>query len=521
MPMSKSPSSSKPTRWTKIGNKLRSMFSMYHRPVPQPAPRLGPTSAPPEELLINVLEPEGAINCIRSRSARLHETRLTTSWRSSSACNRIHHRPVPQPAPRLGPTSAPPEELLIKVLEPEGAINCIRSRSARRRETRLTTRSSSACDRIHHRPVPQPAPRLSPTSATPEEFLINVLEPEGEVNCIRSRSARLRETRLTTSWRSSSACNRIHPVKHGKCFSMDEIPIFEPHCPVPSLGLPVSESLLINFSDLEQLQRLMERGACGATVYKVIHKPSGRLYALKVICSDHEDSVLCQIFEEVQVLREVDNPNVVKCHNMFNHNGEIHVLLEFMSRGSLKGKHIHNEKTLSNLARQILTGLAHLHSRRVAHRDIKPANLLINTRNEVKIADFVGRVLAKTMDPWNSCVGNVAYMCPERINTDLNQGKLYNAYAGDIWSFGVSILELYAGRYPFPVDRYKEGSWSSLVWAICMCQPPEAPQTASTELKHFIACCLQRDPQKRMSAAQLLQHPFISGKGGGQTQVPQ
>ncbi|KAL0354406.1 UNVERIFIED_CONTAM: Mitogen-activated protein kinase kinase [Sesamum radiatum] len=166
-----------------------------------------------------------------------------------------------------------------------------------------------------------------------------------------------------------------------------------------------------------------------------------------------------------------------------------------------------HEPSLSDLARQVLCGLYYLHKRKIVHRDIKPSNLLINSRRIVKIADFgVSRVLAQTMDPCNSSVGTIAYMSPERINTDLNHGQ-YDGYAGDIWSLGVSILEFYLGKFPFSVGR--QGDWASLMCAICMSQPPEAPASASREFRDFIACCLQRDPAKRWTAGQLLKHPFI------------
>lgn len=157
----------------------------------------------------------------------------------------------------------------------------------------------------------------------------------------------------------------------------------------------------------------------------------------------------------------------------------------------------------------------------INYRDIKPSNLLVNTQKQVKIADFgVSRILAQTMDPCNSSVGTIAYMSPERINTDLNQGQ-YDGYAGDIWSLGVSILEFYLGRFPFAVGR--QGDWASLMCAICMSQPPEAPPTASLEFRNFIACCLQRDPVQRWTATKLLKHPFIlkncGGDGGGQNPV--
>ncbi|KAB5543941.1 hypothetical protein DKX38_012053 [Salix brachista] len=279
----------------------------------------------------------------------------------------------------------------------------------------------------------------------------------------------------------------------------------------PSSSSSSSARAQLSFSELDQINRI-GRGS-GGTVYKVVHRPTGRIYALKVIYGNHEDSVRKQICREIEILRDVDHPNVVKCHDMFDHNGEIQVLLEFMDNGSLEGTHINHEAYLSDVARQILNGIAYLHKRKIVHRDIKPSNLLINSQKNVKIADFgVSRILAQTMDPCNSSVGTIAYMSPERINTDLNQG-LYNGYAGDIWSLGVSILEFYLGRFPFAVGR--QGDWASLMCAICMSQPPEAPASASREFRNFIACCLQREPARRWTANQLLQHPFIVRRGGG------
>ncbi|KAF8389339.1 hypothetical protein HHK36_026033 [Tetracentron sinense] len=257
--------------------------------------------------------------------------------------------------------------------------------------------------------------------------------------------------------------------------------------------------------DLEKVQRI--GSGSGGTVYKVLHRPTGKLFALKVIYGNHEDSVRRQMCREIEILRTVDHPNVVKCHDMFDTSGEIQVLLEFMQGGSLEGTHKPHEPSLANLARQILSGLAYLHRRKIVHRDIKPSNLLINSRKQVKIADFgVSRILAQTMDACNSSVGTIAYMSPERINTDLNHG-VYDGFAGDIWSLGVSILEFFVGRFPFRVGRH--GDWASLMVAICIAPPPEAPPEATREFRSFIGCCLQRDPAKRWTAVQLLNHPFV------------
>lgn len=322
---------------------------------------------------------------------------------------------------------------------------------------------------------------------------------------------------------SSTSGNRDRPQRRRKDLTLPlpqrdtnlAVPLPLPPCSAPSSG--PTHHQLIPFSELERLNRI--GSGSGGTVYKVVHRPSNRVYALKVIYGHHEESVRRQIHREIQILRDVDDQNVVKCHDMYDHNGEIQVLLEFMDSGSLEGKHIPNEQQLADLARQILRGLAYLHRRHIVHRDIKPSNLLINSRKQVKIADFgVGRILNQTMDPCNSSVGTIAYMSPERINTDINDGQ-YDAYAGDIWSLGVSILEFYMGRFPFSVGR--QGDWASLMCAICMAPPPEAPVTASPEFRDFVSRCLQREPSRRWGASRLLAHPFIAQGIAHHTQVHQ
>uniref|UniRef100_A0A7N0RGL6 Protein kinase domain-containing protein n=1 Tax=Kalanchoe fedtschenkoi TaxID=63787 RepID=A0A7N0RGL6_KALFE len=154
-----------------------------------------------------------------------------------------------------------------------------------------------------------------------------------------------------------------------------------------------SPVLQLNFSELERANRI--GSGAGGAVYRVLHRPTNTQYALKVIYGHLEESVRRQIYREIEILRDVNDPNIVKCHDMFDHGGEIQVLLEFMDGGSLEGAHIPNEASLADLTRQILSGLAYLHRRHIVHRDIKPSNLLINGRRQVKIADFGVRLDSK------------------------------------------------------------------------------------------------------------------------------
>ncbi|URD96335.1 mitogen-activated protein kinase kinase [Musa troglodytarum] len=278
--------------------------------------------------------------------------------------------------------------------------------------------------------------------------------------------------------------------------------------PLPPPSVPAAPPQVPALADLERVRRV--GSGTGGTVWLVRHRLTGRVYALKVIHGHHDDGVRRQMHREIEILRAADSPSVVRCHGFYDRGGEIQVLLEYMDGGSLEGRRIASEAQLADVARQVLAGLAYLHRRRIVHRDIKPSNLLINGAGEVKIADFgVGRILAQTMDPCNSAVGTIAYMSPERINTDLNEGA-YDGRAGDIWSFGVSVLEFYLGRFPFGERLGWQGDWASLMVAICFAPPPEAPPTASPEFRSFVASCLQKEPARRLTASQLLRHPFVA-----------
>ncbi|KAJ9537649.1 hypothetical protein OSB04_030382 [Centaurea solstitialis] len=187
----------------------------------------------------------------------------------------------------------------------------------------------------------------------------------------------------------------------------------------PSSAPPTSTSQLqsnskqqqqsFNLSELDRLNRI--GSGSGGTVYKVLHRPTGRLFALKVIYGNHENDVRRQICREIEILRDVDNLNIVKCHDMYDHGGEIQVLLEYMDGGSLEGTHISNEASLADLTRQVLAGIYYLHRRKIV----------------------------------------------------------------------IVILSLPIWRFPFAVGR--QGDWASLMCAICMSQPPEAPPTASREFR--------------------------------------
>ncbi|CAA6664768.1 unnamed protein product [Spirodela intermedia] len=140
------------------------------------------------------------------------------------------------------------------------------------------------------------------------------------------------------------------------------------------------------------------------------------------------------------------------------------------------------EAALAEVARQVLQGLSYLHSQKIVHRDIKPSNLLVNRDGEIKISDFgVSKMMVRSLAP--------------RFDPDTYGGS-YDGYAGDVWSLGLT-----EGQRP---------DWAALMCAICFGEPPSLPDSASDELRAFVASCLQREADRRWTVEQLLAHPFLT-----------
>eukprot|EP00126_Sphaerothecum_destruens_P006591 Sdes_comp19439_c0_seq1m10825 len=271
----------------------------------------------------------------------------------------------------------------------------------------------------------------------------------------------------------------------------------------------------VKLEDL-RFEEIIGRGS-GGIVQRALHVPTGLNYAVKVMPLDVNEKVSKQILFELRTLYEAQSPYVVGFHGAFFNEGTISVVLEYMDRGPLSGYlskgGTFNEPLIATLSAQILSGLVYLHKHRhLIHRDIKPSNILINSKGQVKISDFgVSGQLTNTISSCVSWVGTVTYMSPERI-----QGKSYSTKS-DIWSFGLTMMELAIGCFPYSfVGTTQKICTANLgFWELLDCivdQPvPELPAGKySREFCDFIAACLQKEPQKRHSASELLRHPFVS-----------
>lgn len=176
-----------------------------------------------------------------------------------------------------------------------------------------------------------------------------------------------------------------------------------------------------------------------------------------------------------------------------------------MDGGSLDVYRKMPEHVLGRIAVAVVKGLTYLWSLKILHRDVKPSNMLVNTRGQVKLCDFgVSTQLVNSIA--KTYVGTNAYMAPERIS-----GEQYGIHS-DVWSLGISFMELALGRFPYPQIQKNQGSLMPLQLLQCIVDEdsPVLPVGEFSEpFVHFITQCMRKQPKERPAPEELMGHPFI------------
>ncbi|KAL0453280.1 UNVERIFIED_CONTAM: Mitogen-activated protein kinase kinase [Sesamum latifolium] len=150
----------------------------------------------------------------------------------------------------------------------------------------------------------------------------------------------------------------------------------------------------MNFSDLS-FKALIKEEESGERVFEVVNRVTGATYGMKEVSSHYHSSSRAEISREIQIVKQLDHPNLVKCYEVFFVGDMIYLLFEHMDRGSLVGADITSESALASVAYQVLLGLSYLHENRISHNDVRPSNIFVNSMEEVKVL-YPGRSLSKT-----------------------------------------------------------------------------------------------------------------------------
>ncbi|TDI95798.1 MAG: serine/threonine protein kinase [Deltaproteobacteria bacterium] len=233
-------------------------------------------------------------------------------------------------------------------------------------------------------------------------------------------------------------------------------------------------------------------------VYKAIHETLDRVVALKVIHPEllSNAEIIKRFYKEAKIQAQMTHPNIVTVFDFLEIENSYFLVMEYIEGESI-GKIVKKQGPLEinfslNIFKQILSGIAHAHSKGIIHRDIKPNNFIL-TKGEVKITDFgIAHIVSDSAHTVAGTVlGTPKYMSPEQI-----LGERVD-HRSDVYSLGVSFYEILTGKVPFGSNtnsdyEIKKGHVELTPTSICEIRPD-----VSKDLENAIARSLAKKPEAR------------------------
>ncbi|XP_045083040.1 serine/threonine-protein kinase BRSK2 [Coregonus clupeaformis] len=281
-----------------------------------------------------------------------------------------------------------------------------------------------------------------------------------------------------------------------------------------SSGKDNSAAQHANYVGPYRLEKTLGKGQTGL-VKLGIHCVTCQKVAIKIVNREKlSESVLMKVEREIAILKLIEHPHVLKLHDVYENKKYLYLVLEHVSGGELfdylvkKGRL--TPKEARKFFRQIISALDFCHSHSICHRDLKPENLLLDEKNNIRIADFgmaslqVGDSLLET-----SC-GSPHYACPEVI-----RGEKYDGRKADVWSCGVILFALLVGALPFDDDNLRNLLEKVKLGGFHM------PHFIPPDCQNLLRGMIEVDATKRLTLEQIQKHNwYIGGKNEPEPEQP-
>ena len=226
--------------------------------------------------------------------------------------------------------------------------------------------------------------------------------------------------------------------------------------------------------------------------------------SLNSLAEDHE-RILLGIEREIVIMKLIEHPNIMRLYDVWETSTELYLILEYVEGGELfdyicENGRLSNSEALGYF-QQIIAAVDYCHHFNIAHRDLKPENLLLDSNKNIKVADFGMAAWQKSNSNGmlRTACGSPHYAAPEVV-----AGTPYNGSVSDIWSCGIILFALLAGRLPFDDDDL-----ATLLEKVKIAKF-EIPSHIDRQAKHLISRMLEKDVQKRITMPEILVHPFFT-----------